>query len=185
MLTRSGRIATASFHASCGGRTSLRSHVFGGTDGASTWTRCNPCAGVPPDRQEPAPAWRWTASPEQLSQVAQAFGLGDRLESVRPTSIDIGGRWLVVELRGNRGTSTERFQDLRRELGFDRLPSGVITHTWPSPGSPIEGGMYFEGRGHGHGIGLCQYGAHGYGELGWNSQRILGHYYSGTEVQIR
>ncbi len=185
VLAQSGQVATASFHASCGGRTSLRSEVFGGTDGASALTRCDPCAGLPAGHQVPSPNWNWTASSAQLSALAEAFGLGDRLESLRPASIDHGGRWLTVELRGNGGTTTRRFQEFRRVLGFQQLPSGVITRTWPALGAKIESGFYFEGRGRGHGVGLCQHGAHGYGERGWSSREILEHYYRGAEIAVR
>ena len=39
-----------------------------------------------------------------------------------------------------------------------------------------------DGAGWGHGIGLSQFGAKGAAENGWGYKRILGHYYSNTEV---
>jgi stage II sporulation protein D len=52
--------------------------------------------------------------------------------------------------------------------------------------APAGAGTLFliDGRGWGHGIGMSQYGARGYAETGWPYQRILAHYYRGTEVQI-
>ena len=41
-----------------------------------------------------------------------------------------------------------------------------------------------DGRGWGHGVGMSQYGARGYAEAGWGYQRILAHYYRGTELRI-
>ena len=41
-----------------------------------------------------------------------------------------------------------------------------------------------DGRGWGHGVGMSQYGARGYAEAGWGYQRILKHYYRGTELQL-
>jgi stage II sporulation protein D len=38
------------------------------------------------------------------------------------------------------------------------------------------------GRGWGHGVGLSQYGALGYANEGWTYDRILAHYYTGTEL---
>jgi stage II sporulation protein D len=40
-----------------------------------------------------------------------------------------------------------------------------------------------DGRGWGHGIGMSQYGARGFAESGWNHERILKHYYRGTELE--
>ncbi len=38
----------------------------------------------------------------------------------------------------------------------------------------------FTGHGWGHGIGMAQYGAHGFAQKGWKHERILAHYYRGT-----
>jgi stage II sporulation protein D len=40
------------------------------------------------------------------------------------------------------------------------------------------------GAGFGHGVGMSQYGAMGYATHGWDYKRILGHYYSGTELGV-
>ena len=39
-----------------------------------------------------------------------------------------------------------------------------------------------KGRGWGHGIGMSQYGAYGFAKRGWTYERILGHYYRGTDL---
>jgi len=41
-----------------------------------------------------------------------------------------------------------------------------------------------DGRGWGHGIGMSQYGARGYAQIGWGYQRILAHYYRQTRLQL-
>jgi stage II sporulation protein D len=41
-----------------------------------------------------------------------------------------------------------------------------------------------DGRGWGHGIGMSQYGARGFAESGWGYERILKHYYRGTELRM-
>ncbi|MGX7723237.1 SpoIID/LytB domain-containing protein [Rhodococcus sp. 5G237] len=40
----------------------------------------------------------------------------------------------------------------------------------------------FSGFGHGHGRGMGQWGAYGYAQDGWTAERIIGHYYGGTEL---
>jgi SpoIID/LytB domain protein len=44
-------------------------------------------------------------------------------------------------------------------------------------------GYAFVGGGFGHGVGMSQTGAYNLGDLGWTSDRILGFYYPGTQVQ--
>jgi hypothetical protein len=41
-----------------------------------------------------------------------------------------------------------------------------------------------DGRGWGHGVGMSQYGARGYARAGWGYERILAHYYRGTELSV-
>ena len=51
--------------------------------------------------------------------------------------------------------------------------------------APAAAGTLFviDGRGWGHGVGMSQYGARGYAEAGWEYERILKHYYRGTELR--
>ena len=55
-------------------------------------------------------------------------------------------------------------------------------HTWPRADQAIDAGFYFEGRGRGHGVGLCQEGCHDYATQGWDAERILAYDYSGARV---
>jgi stage II sporulation protein D len=53
------------------------------------------------------------------------------------------------------------------------------------PASAGAGTLFLiDGRGWGHGVGMSQYGARGYAEAGWGYQRILAHYYRGTELRL-
>jgi stage II sporulation protein D len=42
--------------------------------------------------------------------------------------------------------------------------------------------LTIRGAGFGHGIGMSQYGAYGMAKHGWTHDRILGHYFSGTQL---
>lgn len=45
------------------------------------------------------------------------------------------------------------------------------------------GGNKISGSGYGHGVGLCQCGAMGFAEEGWDYIKILKYYYTGVEIQ--
>ena len=63
------------------------------------------------------------------------------------------------------------------------LVLGVVLLCWPA--SAGAGTLFvIDGRGWGHGVGMSQYGARGYAQAGWGYQRILAHYYRGTELRI-
>ena len=40
------------------------------------------------------------------------------------------------------------------------------------------------GRGLGHGVGMCQYGAMGMEKKGATAQQIIGHYFPGTSIGL-
>jgi len=44
-------------------------------------------------------------------------------------------------------------------------------------------GLDGRGGGNGHGIGLCQFGARGMAERGFDYRTILAHYYQGVDLQ--
>jgi stage II sporulation protein D len=43
---------------------------------------------------------------------------------------------------------------------------------------------YFEGRGWGHGVGLCQWGAYFMAKRGFSFRKIIGHYYPGSRIGL-
>ena len=45
------------------------------------------------------------------------------------------------------------------------------------------GAYTIKGHAYGHGVGMSQWGAYGYAKHGWSYDRILRHYYKGTEVE--
>jgi hypothetical protein len=51
----------------------------------------------------------------------------------------------------------------------------------PRSGEPV---FVVTGRGWGHGVGMSQWGAHGFARRGTSYQRILAHYYRGTDAAV-
>ncbi|MBE6757064.1 MAG: nicotinamide-nucleotide amidohydrolase family protein [Ruminococcaceae bacterium] len=68
--------------------------------------------------------------------------------------------------------------DIRKAIGSGTLRSHSFTVTYDA----VTDRITFTTRGHGHGLGLSQYGAIGYAnEEGWSWRQILNHYYSLTD----
>ncbi len=59
-----------------------------------------------------------------------------------------------------------------------RPPAGPAAPSAPA----TSGSITFYGSGDGHGIGMSQWGSYGLAQQGWTYQRILTHFYSGTQV---
>ena len=72
----------------------------------------------------------------------------------------------------------EKELPIRRALD---LPSGLFVVRISRGAKGIEA-VTFTGAGHGHGVGLCQAGAHTMAAQGFSYTAILNHYYSGASV---
>jgi stage II sporulation protein D len=90
--------------------------------------------------------------------------------SRRPTEIEIVGTNGRFSLKGGKIRSAFRF----KEQLF------VLNKRYDSSGRVIS--YSFTGRGWGHGVGMCQYGAFGLGKMGVKYDAILKHYYTGIEL---
>lgn len=94
-----------------------------------------------------------------------AINVSERTPSLRAAVVTVHGTGRSVRLRGN---------DFRRMLGYDTFKSTLfavaVDANWAR----------FSGRGYGHGVGLCQWGAKGMAEQGHTARQILEFYYPGT-----
>jgi stage II sporulation protein D len=108
-----------------------------------------------------------------LASQGKSFGT---LASIRRTVQTDAVREPAFEVSdGQRRYRLSAF-DLRRQLN----PTGVPSYQFEA--KLADGLLVLEGRGHGHGVGLCQWGARGMGEAGSGPLAILRHYYPGAEV---
>ncbi len=92
------------------------------------------------------------------------------------------GRISRLEIIGRRGiVIVERELNIRRALGG--LRSALFVFELENDGSGAVSRMSIDGGGFGHGVGMCQSGAIGLAEHGWEHEAILAHYYPGTELR--
>ena len=126
-----------------------------------------------------SPHFYWTADVklDELSEMLRRQELGVGMVTaleVTERTLSLRATWVVVH--GTRGSVRLRGNDLRRVVGYDTLKStlfAVAVH-----GDVAE----FAGRGYGHGVGLCQWGAKAMAEQGYSAHQILEFYYPGTTM---
>lgn len=177
VLVHGDRPINAVYHAHCGGHTSDASVPWGGA--APPYLR-----GVPDPfcvREDPAP-WRFEAS---LKALEKALARTPRtrvagLEAIRILATDAAGRAVEVVLDGDEHR-TVRGERLRAVLvstfGVRSIRS---THFKLHRAGAM---IAFEGRGFGHGVGLCQRGARVRARHGHTVEAVLAHYYPGTHLE--
>ena len=96
------------------------------------------------------------------------------------TDYDCSGRVRTVVIKGDRGEYRMKGYQFRELFGEDVIKSTRMTLT-VTP----EGDYLIEGKGYGHGVGLCAFGADGLARSrkGITYVDILKHYYAGIEVK--
>lgn len=175
------RVVTTYYHAVCGGITQS-GEIFGEVDAAGPLrggVTCAHCAIAP------AETYRW--GPIMLDRREVLRRLRDRyaelepirrITDVRITERAAGGRAKMIRITGTDGRHedflAERF---RLAIGARELPS---THVEVRlAGRTV---IFEHGRGFGHGIGLCQWGAEGLARTGRTAAEILRFYYPGVRL---
>lgn len=156
----------AYFHSTCGGRTERGAPALGRDLPYLASVSCGRC--------QESPRYRWTAR-VPAAEVGRAIGLAGPPSAVRVVARTASGRAERLQASGH-GRAALSAVELRQRLGFERLPSLAFDVR-------VAGGtVIFEGRGSGHGAGLCQWGAAGAARQGEDYRRILARYYPGTEI---
>jgi len=157
----------AYFHAVCGGRTERGLAALGRDLPYLAPVECGRCG--------TAPGARWSVE-VGAGELARAAGLAGEASGARVTARTATGRAERLEVVAGGRTASVSAVDLRQRLGFSRLPSLAFD---VRPGG---GAFVLEGRGRGHGAGLCQWGAAGLAREGLGYREILARYYPGTDV---
>jgi stage II sporulation protein D len=162
-----GAPINAVFHADCGGHTS---------DAHSVWRGSNPAyLHALPD----AYCVRRSTELVRLLNDNVDTAVGDSLDTVVVTHRDTGGRAAHLTLRGQHAVVV-RGEELRAAIVSGYGPRSIKSTRFSV--HPTSGGFVFEGRGFGHGVGLCQTGAMSRAEAGHSPHDILTHYYPGATL---
>jgi stage II sporulation protein D len=172
-----GKAVDAYFHAACGGVTANIETLWGAP--APSYLR-----GVRDDFCATAPHRRWVQKipANQLARALQSderTNPGPRLASITVARRDATGRAETLTIEGARRRLV-RGWDFKlivgRVLGWQMIKSSRFEVS--------RGGddFIFRGSGFGHGLGLCQEGAHVAARRGMSHRQILNHYFPGTRL---
>ena len=143
--------------------------------------------------QETVDFYRWTTEYDRdvLSElVARRSGVDvGRIKSLEPLEWGESGRIYKLRIVGeNRIITVGKELEIRRILSESHLKSSAFEPVFlnasgaevPSDSEWVT--LRLDGRGWGHGVGLCQIGAAVMAAEGYTYKEILSHYYPGTEL---
>lgn len=181
VLVCEGRVVATWYHSTCGGRTVDGTEA--GADPALRGTVDAPANGRAWCAASPHFRWNADLSREEMREALAAdalLPLAAPLCAVRVTACLPGGRVRTAEIEGDAVrsvTGLALWQALGAALGWGRVESAWFTI------KSTRAGFHLEGRGLGHGVGLCQYGSVAMARAGRSMSQILTHYYGGTHLR--
>lgn len=167
VLSHRYMLVEALFHSTCGGQTASAGSVFHHNVPYLVGRACAWC--------KDSNRYRWSMEMklEEVSRRLQRAGLikgaltsFTRTRTRSPIEVVVGGAKKVVHAR-----------EVRAALGYGELYSQEFT-------AETRGGkVRFSGRGFGHRVGMCQWGAKGLADRGSTYREILSHYYADSRLK--
>jgi stage II sporulation protein D len=190
VLTYGGQAVRAPYHSTCGGSTAAPAEVWQGS--TDRWLRSvsDRMPGSAKSWCEISPRFSWERTIDErglLDGIARRNG-GRRVGRVtmaHVASVTPSGRVRALVFDTDAGPVTMTGNDMRfalRDVGGELLNS---TYFSLEPTVGREGRLtqlVLRGRGNGHGVGMCQWGAIGRARAGQSAQDILDAYYPGTTL---
>lgn len=150
------------------------------TTGAVSYLEIQPID-TPTSAESMSPFTNWTktlsasAVQSRLSRYVRGIGI---LYDVNIKTKGYSRRATELEIIGSNGVKSLKGGKIRSAL---RLNEQLFVINKRYSGSQVAS-YTFTGRGWGHGVGMCQYGAYGLAKIGVKYDAILKHYYTGIDL---
>lgn len=172
VLTYKDKLFLAFYHAACAGHT---------TNAASLWKiNLPPLAGRECQFCQRSPYSRWQArlSLRQIEQALNKAGVKvGEIKSVRIVDRDISGRITDLEIISASGSTRINANRFRLAVGPNLIKSANFQLKMNKKA------ISFQGRGFGHGVGMCQWGAFFMARRAFSAEQILGYYYPQARIK--
>ena len=166
LLDASDHYVNAVFHANCGGATANSEEVWGG--------RASCLRAVTDPYCSNGLAYKWTKEldAEEFYEYLKRHSQSKQLSIA--DSINVTTKYRKKDLKWKDVSIS--YAQIKSDFGLRSSLFSVV-----QKGRKV----YLQGRGWGHGVGLCQEGAATMGKKGMNYQKILKHYYKGSRITTK
>jgi len=173
VLTYENRVIKAYYHSTSGSRTEDNEEVF--PEGKLPYLKSVTCRY---DRESPHNRWSYAVTVQEISdRLAKAGFEFGKIGGISIKSFTRSGRAREIAVKTDAGREIIKATEFRKALSPVKIKS-----TWfrlRMSGDTVT----FKGRGFGHGVGMCQWGARGMAEKRFDFRAILSHYYPGTKLK--
>ncbi len=175
IATYDNRAILAVYSSTCGGKTESYAGMFqkdlpylkGGVE----------CS----DEISPFHSWQTKCLGSKIETALNRTSRFGRLRKIEPVKRGVSGRVIEMKLSGSEGNALLKGNQVRFTLG---IRSNLIVNLETEKdrkGNITE--VSVKGKGWGHGVGLCQFGAVELARKGQDYERILKHYYQDIDLK--
>jgi stage II sporulation protein D len=177
VLAYDGKLAQTVFHANCGGHTEDPKYVWNWTSQTPPYlkgVKCGYC------KEAPHSAWESAIDENYIRNKLSSYRVG-KIKSIKIKGETPAGSAVDIEILHSNGNLT--FNAYKFRLTVD--PWQIKSTAFESIEKSIEKKrteFIFKGKGWGHKVGLCQWGAKGMADIGKKYKQILSFYYPKTET---
>jgi stage II sporulation protein D len=175
ILTWSDKLILAAFSSTCGGTTSSNENVWSGNSqpylrSTSDHSMCS----ISPHYQ-----WSYSLDENRLKEfLRQRYGFNYQSFSIEK---DPTGRVQTITFK-NSSSNNLSFGGNEFRILINQQFARLGLRSTRFEIEIKNGSLHFSGKGLGHGVGLCQWGAKGFAMAGWKYDDILSFYFSGTNI---
>jgi stage II sporulation protein D len=176
VLHHEGQLFNAYYSAVCGGRTTHGNELF---DDAAPVLKSVPCEWCRDSKY-----YRWAAEISEsdfLKSVTDLKSLA-AIKTIKQTAGPGDGNVSQFLMSDGRKSLTISGVELREQLPTGTIRSPRFNLTVHTPRESDRRIIRIAGRGHGHGVGFCQWGAAGQARSGKSGFEIVRHYYPGATL---
>lgn len=172
VLIQANGLIEAKYHSTCGGHTENVDEVWPELMVHHQWAvACTTCSSSPTYR------WSTVLTYGELTRALKTVHKGlKRIKGLSATNRSPTGRVRTLEVHTQKGSFEISARDFRRIVNLRKIRS---TH-FEIEAQPRS--VKLNGRGFGHGAGMCQWGAYGMAKAGHSYADILAHYYRGSTI---
>ena len=173
VLTYDNKLINALFHSSSGGITENSQDV---------WKNKYPYLSSVRDFDKNNPKLRWKKkfSEEELKNLFPNIG---GIKDIEIINLSDTGRVKKVRILGNYGTKKMSGIDLRKRMNLNSTLMRFKFLSDDNKNNTLGKSLIVFGKGHGHGVGMSQWGAKTMARRGLSAQKILKHFFRGVQVK--
>lgn len=175
VVTYENKIAQTLFHASCGGHTEDPKYVWQWNTKTPEYLKGQKDSYC---KNSPHQNWKVSLSEKEIREklIKSGYKVG-KIKKISTSGITAGKAAKQIIIRHSKGKLKLNSYIFRCSINPDKIKSTLITSI-----KYRNKNFIFTGKGWGHKVGLCQWGAKVMGDKGFSYDKILKFYYPKTEI---